>query len=251
MYKKTPIPVPGSDKPKHLMMKGTEGNPDYLVLARKGDVVIGLKPNAVMEGPENTTYIGARIRSASAKGVFPDEGNVHSIAAGGGDFAKPWPNILFEKSDEERASGQVCIYLDGSFKEEPQKVWDQTSEGQIGKRMAQYLKEIIEEEYLILPEAALAEYINSILDPAFQSIKDRMDRNEKMKQAVKENKGQFGMQAELMKKIYGNTAEGQAKLAHHEAEDADEEVPDFTQDGEDEKDENGDEVIGPELPNED
>ena len=57
-----------------LMMYGTEGQRDYLVIGRKGNVAIGIKPNAIAPGEKfghpGTVWFGARLRSAPADDIL-------------------------------------------------------------------------------------------------------------------------------------------------------------------------------------
>lgn len=88
-----------------VYMRGSEGNFDYAVVAKKGDVRLGIKPIITdmghnEYGQQQGVFIGLRIRSAAVDGsTVPAEVLVSS-----------WPLIKFTNSDDKRAStslGQV------------------------------------------------------------------------------------------------------------------------------------------------
>jgi hypothetical protein len=89
---------------------GTEGKPDYLVLAERGGVVLGFKPVVlplVKVGTLAGIFVGFRLRSAHAQGVTakPVDGaeNVVSFQKKLG-LTEAWPAIKFSKVDDARAS---------------------------------------------------------------------------------------------------------------------------------------------------
>ncbi|MBV8590197.1 MAG: hypothetical protein JO212_09080, partial [Acetobacteraceae bacterium] len=92
------------------MMRGTNHTPDYLVVARLGDIgpgvkILGILPGKLMGFPDRA-YLHVRIRSAHAGDLFAE-----SDAAAGVtqfpmqlDLDEAWPNIEFAKVDTKRAS---------------------------------------------------------------------------------------------------------------------------------------------------
>ena len=59
------------------MMPGTQSGPSYMAFARNGGMALGVKFIAIKEGAAlgvaDTTWIGARLRSAPEDGLFDDE----------------------------------------------------------------------------------------------------------------------------------------------------------------------------------
>jgi hypothetical protein len=245
---KTPIPVPGlkPDEAGHLMMLGTDGNLDYIVIARVGDVVLGLKPNSISEGPNDTTYIGCRLRAASAKGVFPEEANIHSIAAKSHDFGKAFPAVEWEKTDATRASTQICAFLEGSIRKQPEKVLKDIEGGKIGDSMVGYLATLIPEQHMLLSKEALAAWISSKYEGPIKRVKQKMEEKKIVEQNVGEHVGTFGIQTQMMRKLYKGTQTGdelEAK-AHFQVPDApaeeasepeEEGIPNFAEEPNDEE----------------
>lgn len=105
-------------------MIGTEGNPDYLIVAENGNVGLGVKPIVGMLQASETganLMIGFRVRSALFKD-FTVHYNADEIffTTAQEAYSKSWPNIHFTKVDDRRASyegGQVTSFAIG-------KAWD-------------------------------------------------------------------------------------------------------------------------------
>jgi len=82
-----------------VFIEGTGKKPDYLVIASKGHIVLGLKPvleNLVGKDYEHLSVIGFRLRSVSKVKVIDT-----------GVLIAPWPKITFNARDTTRASCTV------------------------------------------------------------------------------------------------------------------------------------------------
>jgi hypothetical protein len=129
-----------------VMVHGTGGNLDYLAIARKGNLVLSIKPNAIAPGENfnvpDVTYFGARLRSAPSLGYFDDDDKAAGITTlaslNPGD---PWGGVEWEKQDETRASGQEGVFLRGNLFKDADKVLEAFVTGNITKKFADYLYE--------------------------------------------------------------------------------------------------------------
>jgi len=97
-----------NDHPERVFVTGTGGNKDYLAIARKGNIILSVKPNYIGDGANlgvpGVTYFGVRIRSALApKDMEPLFGKF--------EVNDKWGGIDWEKTDAKRASGQVGVFL--------------------------------------------------------------------------------------------------------------------------------------------
>lgn len=86
-------------------MLGTEGTPDYLVIAEDEGLRLGIK-GLMQEGPSATLLLGVRVRSTAISGNDVPDNKV---------FSDTWP-VPFEKIDASRASVEIvnlvsCTYL--------------------------------------------------------------------------------------------------------------------------------------------
>ena len=81
------------------MMPGTQSGPSYMAFARKGGMALGVKFVAIKEGAAlgvaDTTWIGARLRSAPEDGLFDDEnGKVVKLQKPAQSPADAWPEVI-------------------------------------------------------------------------------------------------------------------------------------------------------------
>ena len=103
------------------MMPGTQSGPSYMAFARNGGMALGVKFIAIKEGAAlgvaDTTWIGARLRSAPEGGLFAEEnGKVVKLQKYADSPAEAWPEIIWQKADDYRASTVTGVFLRGSFK---------------------------------------------------------------------------------------------------------------------------------------
>lgn len=118
------VPTPKAKEKNFKFIIGTEGNPDYLVVAESSDVVLGVKPIlAIVPQPTGLVeiLIGARVRLARNKG---EEGTVVQFSAESvkkmtkkEPLSKFYPDIAWEKSDDTRCSVQIGMSV-------PAKPWE-------------------------------------------------------------------------------------------------------------------------------
>lgn len=214
------------DGPK--MMMGTEGKFDYLVIARRGDIALGVKPNFIKSGrifgQDGTVWFGARLRSASAEGLFEDDPDpkVVKLEKKPESFGAAWPNVVWEKEDNKRASTTIGVLLRGRLDgtvEEANLILKQMKNGEIAKQMADYLYNLVGEQYMILTRDQIAQWLT---DTVYSKVAMRFEKSIKKRMAFEEemgkNIGTFGMQAQILKKAYEKV-----QAEYEEAEDLDDE----------------------------
>lgn len=193
------------EQSNHTMMKGTGGAMDYLLVAMKGEIGLGLKPNMIAPGKKpGTTYVGARIRSA----VVPEqdrpksEDNVVSLAFKNLTLEEAWPGVTWEKIDTARASTQIGMFLRGTPEENPQMLLDELADRKLATKMADYLIELVGEGNLLVDREVLIDWIDKTYAPAAKKIEQIVNTNNVMDDEIENSIGTFGMQADLMKKVY-------------------------------------------------
>lgn len=160
--------VPDSPSPKkqYKFIVGTEGGFDYLVVAQKNDVCLGLKPLIGLTPTPGGTVemiVGARIRVARET---KEAGSVVSINADPNvtsfseklTFQKAFPDMKWEKIDDVRASSQIALPL-------PSQPWKKGSteanlaKVKVYKKMYNYIVKHAGEENLILDEEAITKFV--------------------------------------------------------------------------------------------
>lgn len=224
MTKKTP-PTPKKDPTPNeglLMMLGSEGNLDYLVVGRNGPFALGLKPNQVMPGAKfnmpGMTWFGARIRSAPAGEMFKmadaidaaDGGNVVALKKKPENHTEAWPTITWEKNSEKRASTQIGVWLEGDFDslEKGQPLLEKLKNREIAEQMANYIAELIGEDQLFLSPKRIASWLQAtIYAPMAKKVEKMLELATAVQSEMKATAGQFGMQAAMVKKAYNGIAE--------------------------------------------
>ncbi|MEY9560498.1 hypothetical protein [Sinorhizobium fredii] len=204
-------------KQKFKMMVGTGGSPDYMVFARKGDIALGIKLTSIVRGSvfgmPGTTWFGARLRSAKAGKLFEDEDAETKVVKLG---KKPdnvwdaWPEVVWEKRHEVRASTTVGIFVRGcpdGEEAEQQKLIEEIGDRKMAEKMAAYLAGLAGADNLVVTERELAGYLDSVFGPAIDAMMEKVKQNQELKSEMEANIGTFGMQAALLKKVYGKTNE--------------------------------------------
>jgi hypothetical protein len=221
----------------YKMMTGTSGYQDYLAFARKGNVVLGVKPlgfaNGEAHGVPGTTLFAANLRSAPAGSLFDDDEpqKVVKLVKDPDNFWDAWPEVTWSKKNSSRASTVISNFMPGTLSgtpEERQKLFEAIDNGQIAAKMAAYLVGLAGKGNLILTEKQLAAWIDEQYKPLIERVKVSIEQAKKVQDAIKSSVGTFGMQAAILKKVFDETH------AHDKAEDleeeGDDEVPNFEDD---------------------
>lgn len=195
------------------MMLGTNGFHDYFVIARKGNMALGIKPNNISPGTKfghpGTVWFGARLRSAPAGDLFADENGVDNVVQFQKKFETPgeaWDGVVWEKEDQSRASTTVGALLRGTLEgslSEAHLVLDEMKGGKLSKKLADYLTELAGPENMIMDADALAAMLT---EHVYGKIAAKLEKMVEARQIVEEEMeksiGTFGMQAQLLKKAY-------------------------------------------------
>lgn len=140
-------------------MIGSEGRWDYLLVARNGQTGLGFK---LFFGPIQTP-LGTRGLVLSVKyraavslphGVAFKEEKI--------TFSSCFPSLTFNKEDETRASGMVCVYL-------PTQPWDVdhfkkvVEQGEIPQLICKFFNEKVNPNFIIITQEEIREYINDTI----------------------------------------------------------------------------------------
>lgn len=223
------------------MMKGTEGKKDYMAFAAKNGMALGIKPVAIADGgrlgvPE-TTWFGARLRSATEKGVFEEaaeegESNVVTFKKTADSPAGAWPNITWEKKDDKRASTTIGVLLPGSHKSSAQakQLMVEIEDKKLATKMVDYLEFIVGKENFVISRDDAIEWFDAQYAPILKTIKTAVSAQENVSAEMKASIGSFNMHAELLNKAYKKT---KSEVDPDEIEDLDAEQEDEDDEEED------------------
>lgn len=193
------------NNPIAKFIDGTASQQSYIVVARKGNVVLGLKPlglqDGQMTGVPGKTYMFARVRSASAGDLFDELDAETGHKPQNYDFSEAWPTIKFNKKNSERASAIYGAYLDGSLASEPHKVLEQLENGGLIEKMADAVIQMAGEENIVVRYGTLIGWLHEQLDPLIEKYKHQLKVTGEFQQHIDETKGEFGFHQETLKEM--------------------------------------------------
>jgi hypothetical protein len=218
-----------TEKAEPMMMLGTNGYHDYLVIAGKGDVALGIKPNSIKSGAAfghpGTVWFGARLRSARI------DGQPYTPSESSGAFQQnpenlwdAWPGVVWEKQDDKRASTTIGVLLRGTLEgsiEEAQALLDKMKSGKLSEQMAEYLSDLAGAENLITQPDEIAAWLTAnVYGKIAAGLEKQIEARKIMEVEMEKNIGTFGMQAQILKKAYDKLAEPVEDLPDAEGDSA-------------------------------
>lgn len=140
---------------------GTEGNPDYLVIAETGPFRLGVK--AIMQnGPGGTVALAFRVRSVRIDGQTTEDGKV---------FLDAWP-IPFEAVDVQRASVVMLNLVNRSYLQLAEIV-DKAEKSRFANKVFDYF--VDQGIDLSVDKPALSSHLNK---QWFSEIADNMEKSD-------------------------------------------------------------------------
>jgi hypothetical protein len=194
------------------MMHGTSGKLDYFCFARKGNVALGIKPEGASPGERfgvpDTVYFAARLRSAQAGNLFAEEDakqKVVKLQTQPANVWDAWPDVTWINKNAERASTTIGVFIKGQFNPNKpgmlQTLLDNIGEGKLAKQMAEYLIGLAGDAAIVTVDE-LTTALDKVFEPQIKSILEAIEKLKLVQDAFAESVGNFGMQAQLLKKIY-------------------------------------------------
>ncbi len=197
-----------------LMPGSTSG--EYFPFARKGNVLLGTRLQSIRPGSHfglaGTTYFCARVRSAPAGDLFKEEDakkKVVKLQANPPNLWDAWPNVVWEKRDNSRASTSIGVFIPGALKGGDEaglkELLANIGDGKLAAKMAHYLFELAGPTNAICRESVLGAWLEEEFKPVMEGIVKALAKQQELQTEMKATIGNFGMQAALLKKVYGQT----------------------------------------------
>lgn len=208
------------------MMIGTNGRNDYLIFARKGQNILGIKPYRIMDAARfeapGCTYLELRLRAATAQAETLPELPSSGVVTMPVQATKAWP-IEWDKqapnnwvADTMYGSKSVHLIIRGNPETDLPTIKSHVENGNIAQQFTDYFMGLIPaEDRFITPielRAWLQAYYVEIFGKIFQSFEEKKHLIEEAKQAAIALGGSIGTvsaTAELLKKQHDKiSAEG-------------------------------------------
>jgi hypothetical protein len=130
------------------LMNGTSSSQSYLVIARRGNIFLGIKFSGLTDGSAfgapGTTYLHARLRSARDQllaaqlDLSTGAKNVIDLANEQLALDEAWPSLPFDKVNDERASLVIGAFLRGSLMDDGAAVLARVEEGDLVPKLLDY-----------------------------------------------------------------------------------------------------------------
>jgi hypothetical protein len=197
------------------LMPGSTGG-EYFPFARKGNVLLGTRLQTIAPGGRyglnGTTYFCARVRSAPAGNLFTEEDakkKVVKLQANPPNLWDAWPNVVWEKRNDSRASTSIGVFIPGALKGGDEaglkELLANIGDGKLAAKMAHYLFELAGPTNAICRESVLGAWLEEEFKPVMEGIVKALAKQQELQTEMKATIGNFGMQAALLKKVYGQT----------------------------------------------
>lgn len=154
-----------------LFINGTSSKHSYIVIARRGDVVLGLRPLGLAPGKvmglEDRTILQVRLRSAKItpeiEQALQSGDNVVSFSKATG-YADAWPKIQFSKLDDQRASMILLTPIRGDITgSNKYEMLEKLIKGQFVEALASKVCDLAEPEHVVVRSMLVADHIRKTL----------------------------------------------------------------------------------------
>ncbi|WP_162742355.1 hypothetical protein [Nitratireductor sp. OM-1] len=197
---------------KFPLMPGSSSGMTYLLLGRRGNMVIGIKPTVVMRGeafgsPGNT-WFGSKLRVAPGGDLIEqDDGPVVSLA-NAQKFSRPseaLPDVSWDNNGSQRASTTIGVMLEGApdgTDEELKEFLKNLEDGSLSAKMTAYVVNLVGEENLKTSKELITEWFDYHYGEIKQALLKQNEKRKALKEAIKETVGVVGVQADVLKKVY-------------------------------------------------
>ena len=169
-------------EPKWMNGSGSMSKKTYMVVARRGDICLGIKLEGMVPGDKlkmpGKTYLLFRVRSARQPDLFAEEDAQQKVVPLNGNMGldEAWPNFTFDVVNSSRASAAVGVFIDGSLLEDPAAFCEKFIDGDYVGKSIDYVLSRAGEDNVILPRDVIVETFTEKLDTLFSQVKDWHDQ---------------------------------------------------------------------------
>lgn len=161
-----------------LFIDGTSSSKTYIVMARKGDLVLGLRPLGLVDGSmvgmDGRVILQVRLRSAAITPEIeeilgaPEDGGVVQFSKVTGK-ADAWPAIQFGKIDTTRASMILLTPIRGSLKKgEAGATLAKIAKGSFIEQLIQKVADLAGPDFAVSRVGPVSTYIRETLKLTYE-----------------------------------------------------------------------------------
>jgi hypothetical protein len=189
-------------------MDGTESKNSYAVVARRGNIFLGVKLSGLTDGEQlgmpGKSYLHARVRSARDQTLAAKldlEAGVDKVVPLFGQqlaLDEAWPNFTFEKIDEKRASVVIGMFIDGSLAGNTDAVITRIEEADLFRKIVDYVIGEAGRAYRIARAKVAATWLSDQAQPTLDGLKKFAELHKTVLEAQKEFGGLVEGQIEVV-----------------------------------------------------
>jgi hypothetical protein len=165
------------------MMDGTSSKQSYAVVARRGDVFLGIKFSGLAEGAQfglpDRTYLSVLLRNARNQDLAT-ELDLKRPADNVVEFVQPqlgldaaWPNLSFDRVDDERASVMVGLFIHGSLDKDIPDILARIRNGDLFRKLVAHAIAAAGPENCIVKEETAASWLSHQAAPTLRELRKR------------------------------------------------------------------------------
>lgn len=179
------------------LMDGSSSRQSYAIVARRGDVFLGIKFCGLAEGREfglpDKAYLHVLLRSARNEDLAA-ELDFNKASDNVVQFQPQlaldaaWPNLSFERVDNERASIMVGLFIQGSLDKDIPDVLARIRKGDLCRKLVAYAIAAAGPENCIVKEETAASWLSHQAAPTLRALR----KNFVTKQAMVATREEFG-----------------------------------------------------------
>jgi hypothetical protein len=176
--------LPSKDKFSDLrLMDGTSSQQSYAILARRGDVFLGIKFSGLAEGKQfglpDKAYLNVFMRSARNESLAAEldlkksADNVVHLAQPQFALDAAWPSFTFERVNAERASLVIGLFIQGAVDTAIPDVLARIRNGDLFRKLVAHVITAAGPDNCIVKEETAAGWLSDHAKPTLRELRKK------------------------------------------------------------------------------
>jgi hypothetical protein len=189
------------------VIDGTDSHKSYGVVARRGDIFLGIKFSGLTDGSKfgapGKTYLHARVRSARDQGLAEeldlgkDPSNVVSFLEKQLGLDEAWPSFSFDKLNDHRASLLVGMFIEGTLPADASAIAGRIEQGDLFGKIVEFMIEQVGPEKCIADADLVTAWLSVEAKPLLQGLKALAEQHKLAAEVKKEFAANIEAQLEV------------------------------------------------------